>query len=401
MLRIISIKELRRNPESVFIYTDWIKYSKYLLFKIINLIKNIIKISIPLILKNKIRYYLIFIGKKNKNIFLFDDHQIKIDGPININEKNIFMIGGSSVFIKNNKIFFTERADIHRDRFAEEYRGFFRFTGKSLYALTYSCRAEVHGPTLNLMSGVALNYAHWVSECLPRLQLFIETNKDVGILNILVNENIPKSMLESIEVLVGNLFDVNVVEVPNAELIFVSNSYLSIGVGYCQFEPRKVGIKPFCYFSEDLLMGISQGIIKNVDSLSKSSKLYLERNSKYRFPINQQDAINLLKRSGFRVIAPETFSFVDQVREIAGADFVVAPTGASLANCIFARRGCHVFILINDSEQSFLDYWTNFLSFNTLNISYVVCKGLNQDPHSSYNVDLNNLSLLINQNHAT
>ena len=397
MLRIINIRDLRLFPKR----SPLIQIAKKAL-EVIKPIIHWIKLFLHSYLKNRIKYFLIFLGK-SKKIYPFDTESLIFDNPKIIKKKAVHLVGGSSVYIENGKAFFTENADISRDRFAEEYRGFFKFGSLGLDVISYEHGAEVYGPTLNLMSGVGLNYAHWLSECLPRLELFInECEHDLPrALNILVNQGIADTMVEAIGTLIEGLFDALIIMVPDAELVYVSDLYLSVGVGYCQFEPRNNNLKQYCYFNEKLLLGISSRVINNIGSTSCSSKLYLERSSQHRVPMNQGGVVNLLKDAGFKIFSPEKFSFREQVRNIAGAECVVSPTGASLANCMFARRGCDVFILMNDSSHSFLEYWTKFLSFNTSNISYVLCKGLNQDPHSSYVVDLENLSQLLIKKHAS
>jgi capsular polysaccharide biosynthesis protein len=52
--------------------------------------------------------------------------------------------------------------------------------------------------------------------------------------------------------------------------------------------------------------------------------------------------VERLRGLGFTVVAPETLSFAEQARLFAGAEAVVAPHGAALANAVFCRPGTRI-----------------------------------------------------------
>jgi hypothetical protein len=57
---------------------------------------------------------------------------------------------------------------------------------------------------------------------------------------------------------------------------------------------------------------------------------------------NEQDLEDSLRASGFEVITPGALTFAEQVETFSGAEFVVAPHGAALANLLFCSPGTRV-----------------------------------------------------------
>lgn len=154
--------------------------------------------------------------------------------------KNVQLIGGSSIYINNGEVFHPESIDVNLDRFAEEYRGFFNYNNvdnkieiRSNSMLTLRSRAL----TINLMGGVANNYAHWISEILPRL-FYLLDNINLKKINILVNENTHNNLISTIYRLVNNLSSVKIFIVENGASLKVYNLCNVLNIGYCQFEPR-------------------------------------------------------------------------------------------------------------------------------------------------------------------
>ncbi len=68
-----------------------------------------------------------------------------------------------------------------------------------------------------------------------------------------------------------------------------------------------------------------------------------------RLLLNEDDLIATLAPLGFRVVRPETLSLADQVRLFRGAEAIIAPHGAALANLGFARPGTIVVELLMDA----------------------------------------------------
>jgi capsular polysaccharide biosynthesis protein len=73
-------------------------------------------------------------------------------------------------------------------------------------------------------------------------------------------------------------------------------------------------------------------------------RLYLSRRGQGKRPLlNEAELEAALQARGFTVIAPEELTVADQLELFRSAEAVVSPTGAALANVLFAPRAAKVF----------------------------------------------------------
>ena len=91
-----------------------------------------------------------------------------------------------------------------------------------------------------------------------------------------------------------------------------------------------------------ILNQLPTNIPKNIDN-----KIYITRqDANYRNIINEQDLIGELKKNNFRIINTNNFSLHDQIKIFASAKIIVSPTGSSLANLVFCKKGTKVFEIL-------------------------------------------------------
>jgi capsular polysaccharide biosynthesis protein len=76
-------------------------------------------------------------------------------------------------------------------------------------------------------------------------------------------------------------------------------------------------------------------------------RLYVTRGSRSgsRIVTNEDEVVRMLEPFGFEVIDPGAMPVAEQIRTFAGADAIVAPHGAALANLAFASAGAAVIEL--------------------------------------------------------
>jgi capsular polysaccharide biosynthesis protein len=286
--------------------------------------------------------------------------------------KNVKLIGGSSVYIVNGEVYYPESIDVNLDRLPEEYRGFFKFNAfeKKIELLIQNIHpSTLKGLTLNLMGGISNNYAHWLSEILPRL-FFVLQNDKLNDINILVNEKTHKNLISTIVKLVNHLHKVNIIYVDNGILLNVENLCNVSNIGYCQFEPRDAGSPPYLYLNPNLIRRMALELGRGIEP-KNYKKLYLERTSNFRTIINHHEVKLLLEKYGYTTLNTDDLSFDEQVSFFKGAEFIIGPTGAAFANCIFCNDGVNINILTTKNKNHFLDYWPSFLGGNRLNIKYL------------------------------
>lgn len=349
------------------IVKDRIKWLFKAVYFLINRLKSIFK-----------KKYLVLASNSNYRVSTFE---IVI---------NTAVMGGSSGYFFKDKFFLTEQANLKTDRFAEEYRGTFVRLNSKIYAVPIIHDAYIDGVTLNLMSGVGLNYAHWISECLPRLILALD-NLDFTIIKsvtVLINLNSPSTLIEAIATLLKKHCDAVICLVPDGVLVNVEKLVVVKNIGYCQFEPYGHA-EQWSYFSSDLLNKLSE--LQEADTIHAPKRcLYVARSSNVRSIINNSEVMQYFVNKGFEVVQPELMSFDQQVKVFKSACIAIGPTGAAMANCIFMPKNSRVYIICNDSPKNYLGYWKELLGVRGISVNYIFGRAtINNNPHSSYYVDLN------------
>ena len=97
------------------------------------------------------------------------------------------------------------------------------------------------------------------------------------------------------------------------------------------------------------LSAVRDAILPHIPAVSQpSERIYISRSRSRNRPLGREnDLERALEERGFQICYLETLSFEEQFAAIRGADLVVAPHGAGLANLVAARPGLHVLELLS------------------------------------------------------
>jgi hypothetical protein len=313
--------------------------------------------------------------------------------------RGVSVCGGLDAFIENGNVKTFEKMDVVNDRLAEEYKGLVVSQKKLFFAPANNRWAEYAlntGSCLSLCGGTSANYAHWLSQYLPRLYFFLESHgSQTQHLNVLVDDEVSEAHLKSIELLVlqypDRVNELSIFILCNGMLVKCSKLISIFNVGYCQFEPRS-SQSPFflrldCKLIRSMATRILEGTAPNVCA---EKKIFLKRSSEVRRLVNQAEVEELLIANGFDVIVPELLSLSEQVSLFSEATHVIASTGAGLANCIFCQDKTRVSILISECSEHRYEYWTQFLDSDRLLIEYIQGSAV-QNVHDSFYVNIDTL----------
>ena len=177
------------------------------------------------------------------------------------------------------------------------------------------------------------NYAHWLLDWLPRLELFrlCGIQPDV-ILSMQTGHSFQddslRYLLQGHEAVIDkrthSCFRCD-------ELHFVDSCFHS------HMHPsHRASPWSLCFF-EDLAGKI---VASRSDGVSR--RIYVSRQESRRRIFNHAECVALLTRYGFQELFLEAMSFEDQVIAFGRADAVVGAHGAGLANLVFCHAGTHV-----------------------------------------------------------
>lgn len=261
------------------------------------------------------------------------------------------------------------------------------------------------------LDACAQNYAHWLSEVLPRVALFCKEDafKEVP---IVVDANLHPNIMDSLFLVTGR--EREIITLPIGRSLSVDKLYLTSVAGYVPFGMRKKSF--FGRFFRQEVQHKSHGIfnpkaievmlkcLKNVENIEQircklPEKIFIRRNTGVRKIKNSQEIEKLFFKKGYVIVEPEKLTFIQQYQIFNNAKKVAGPTGAGLANLFFCRPKTQVIIFMGKHEDMIYRYWVNMLSSINIDLIYVLCKIVkNRDLgiHADFSVDTSHIEKLLN-----
>jgi capsular polysaccharide biosynthesis protein len=208
----------------------------------------------------------------------------------------------------------------------------------------------------------SFNYYHWMVEILAKLEFLPDLPLHYQKYPLLVSEdviNIPtfretlNIFAEGLELVVFGKQSSYVVD----ELIYIkSPSNLPFNLfGNQKFKCSYVNIDKL---SIDYLRKVAlQNALKTPALKNYPKKIFLCRKNGLR-NYNQDEVFEYLSALGFTKIFMEDLSFMEQVRTVYHADYMVGPTGAAWTNLIFCRSGAKGLCWMAEEFGDFSAYST-------------------------------------------
>ena len=192
---------------------------------------------------------------------------------------------------------------------------------------------RVRGTVASLLSGGGAavgNYYHWLIDSLPRLQLLKKTGFWAEIDYFLVYDSQRRFVADSLRALgirPEQVLDLRTHRHLVADRLLVTSAVRGAGTHTPQWA---------CSF-------LRQELRAAIAPQAFSPYVYLSRrDAPARHVLNEPEVEALLRPYGFETHVLGNYSFGQQLALFAGARAVVAPTGAGLANLVFAPAGMPV-----------------------------------------------------------
>ncbi|MFJ2540730.1 glycosyltransferase family 61 protein [Pseudomonas sp. NPDC087614] len=313
---------------------------------------------------------------------------------------NAIAYGGSNLVLVDNKILHHDLYDFTRDYTSEELHGrliFDRTLSKGRW-MSHDAAPEVIPVAASFLDSCAFNYAHWITEVLPRVAIFCanEAYKDIP---ILINDGLHRNLMESLRVITGS--DRKIIALPTGKAAAVAHLYITSVAGYVPFERRNSTLDGHSHglFSPtafDLLKANAESQAVKLNG-NWPEKIIIRRRTGARLVSNFADLESALVPKGFKVVEVESLTFIEQVALFSRAKIIIGSSGAALASLVFAPKDAKIFILISKFPDTSYWYWQNMACSSGKQINYVLgtadspAKGI----HADFSIDLKNfLSLL-------
>jgi hypothetical protein len=289
---------------------------------------------------------------------------------------NATICGGTNLVFTDGEVVCHDLYDFERDYTSEELHGRAIIDPKSrqIWWYAYDELPEQIHVAATFVDACAPNYAHWMTEVLPRIALFCADERFKGV-PIVVNDGLHKNIMESLLLVTGA--DREIITLPSGKALAAGQLYVTSAAGYVPFGPRTSRLSDHSHgmFSP----GAFEKLRTQLNALGQEMKeeswpqnIYLRRDSSMREIINAVELEKLLVSRGYVIVEPEKLTFLQQLQIFRNAKAIVAPTGAGLSNAICCKRGTHVVVLMAKHKNMIYRYWCNLLTPIQVHVSYVL-----------------------------
>ncbi len=197
-------------------------------------------------------------------------------------------------------------------------------------------------------------FGHWILEFLPKVWALM-TRPGFKHVPLIVDARRPPQHLEAVRLFTGGVNPVVVHEAHDCvrvERLWVASAptYLPVGPLPAPPGPRtRVGLDDAGFAR--LLARIGP-TLEAIDTTGTPSRLYLTRNpSQHRRVTDAHELEARLADAGFESHDFGELPFVEQLRLIRGADWIIGPAGSSMENVIFGRPGVRVGVFVPSGPE--------------------------------------------------
>jgi capsular polysaccharide biosynthesis protein len=203
----------------------------------------------------------------------------------------------------------------------------------------------------------AFNYAHWLTEVLPRVAGFVQARG--ASVPFLVDSELHPNIVRSIHLVAGG--DVVLHRLPPDHLVRIGVLHNVSPAGYVPFKLREQ--QPVETIPHGMFGG--QGLRAMVEVLRAAAapaepgrpRLFLRRQSSMRHIVNEAEIAEALESKGFVTVRPEDLSLPEQIALYSRAKMIVGATGAAFANLIFCQPDCAAVVLMPKFRHTAYWYW--------------------------------------------
>ncbi len=304
--------------------------------------------------------------------------------------REVIVIGGSNLSIVNNEIISHDLLAISTDFTPEEKHLRINREGNA-FRLTYRVITKKHSKlteAASFVDALSHNYAHWMTEVLPRIVSFCSNNKYKNV-SIIIDDKLHKNIMATLAKVVGRR---KVYLLPMNQCVEIDKLYVTSVAGYISYERRYKFFQPSSEgkFNANAMRLLVSLLRPLNDKRQTPQKIYLRRNSGYRNLTNQNEIEALLTRHRFTIVESEKLSFLEQVNYFSKAKVIIGPTGASFANLIFCNKKVNLAILINNDKYMIYKFWVNLASIMGIQVNYITGKSKQffGGIHRDFSVDL-------------
>jgi capsular polysaccharide biosynthesis protein len=239
-----------------------------------------------------------------------------------------------------------------------------------------------------LTSGYWVNWAHFLTEVLPKA-LIADRRAEWHGWPMVISSAALSNAQELLKLLVAA--DRDIIKACG-RMIIDRAGYVS-SVGFCPLEYAYDWKTEFpkilptdCVFSPYALDLVRTAATRLIPPAANAAPLflYLRRNSSTRRFINQDEVEQVFSARGFQTIVPENLSVQQQIELFSRAKLIAGPTGAAIANLVFAPPGCRILVLAASNRHWPFHYWLNMAHAAGHHLQYLFGQPAGPSPHPAH-----------------
>lgn len=307
---------------------------------------------------------------------------------------NAQVTGGTNLIMTDHEVIFHDLYDFSLDYTSEELNGrtYIWPYRQQIAWLMSTCPTVDLERAASFTDACANNYAHWMTEVLPRINLFCQTETQPNA-PLIINAGLHRNMMESLRAVAGDKREI--VALATGVGARVRNLSVTSAAGYVPFQRRSNRSANHSHgrFSPYALGLLRQRLQERcgVDSCPSIRRVFIKRNSGIRNIINSREIEELLVSFGFSVVEPELLTHAQQVSLFSKAEMIIGATGAAMSNIIFCKPNATIIIMIPIFRHTSYWYWQNISCAVGNKVVYVTgdtVKSGSTGIHSDFNVDL-------------
>ena len=327
--------------------------------------------------------------------YLSSPHDYYDFPPIYVTEiSNAMVYGGTNLVFTNDAVICHDLYDFERDYTSEELHGRHLIDAKKkrMRLLRHHGAPEQIPVAAVFVDACAPNYAHWLTEVLPRIAAFC-AEKQFESIPIIVNDGLHDNIMESLLLITGP--EREIIMLPAGRAVQLDVLYLTSVAGYVPFERRNNKISGHSHgaFSPYAFGELRNQAALFAEKLPKQEwpeKIYLSRNSGVRKLTNAAELERLLVAKNYVIVEPEKLTFIEQAQLFSRAKVIIGSSGAAFANILFAPSNVKIFIIISKYQNTSYWYWQNITcaSGKVLNYIFAELDGRDVGIHSDFKIDI-------------
>lgn len=303
--------------------------------------------------------------KKNRIGYFPEIYALRID--------NANVIGNNSFIIKDNLLIHHDLFEIEKDICLEEIQGKFSFSfNKKFCYFNPKKSKKIILSAASFLSSTSFNYAHWLTEILPKIFIFCSIKKYKNI-PLLIDKGLHKNFYESLKYTIDKKRKVFLIE--KDDNIKINNLFI---VSSCGYHPIRTctnisGNEGF--FNYKLMNKLKKKIKSKIKFIkkNKNTNFLIKRISNKRVLINYDEIEKYFINRNFKIINGNKFSFAQQFSLFNNAKIIVGAAGADFANLIFCNSFTDIYILSKKSHNLHgLYYWPSLFPYSKKKIKIIL-----------------------------